>query len=205
MMKNPSSKAWSCSLIPPPGMYWSAIRTNWLAPKSWFTSSSTEAPPTFVPAPARMLPLGSGRSPTSKWPRRCGTSGVAPVPSAKTVSSKRAPGFGALTSSHCARGRGRHGVRHAELDPEEVVRSELLTHPGDVDRERAREDVERLLERVQVPLDPPVRLELAVHDGVVDGTAVAVEERAAGQPCSVACVRSVVRRRLVEPPDDLHR
>ena len=152
-----------------------------------------------------MLPLGSGRSPTSKWPRRYGTSGVAPAPSAKTVSSKRAPGFGALTSSHRAPERGRHGVRHAELDPEEVVRSELLTRPGDVDRERAREDVERLLERVQVPLDPPVRLELAVHDGVVDGAAVAVEERAAGQPCGVACERSVVRRRLAELPDDVHR
>ena len=96
-------------------------------------------------------------------------------------------------------------MRHAELDPEEVVRSELLTRPGDVDRERAREDVERLLERVQVPLDPPLRLELAVHDGVVDGAAVAVEERATGQPCGVACERSVVRRRLGELPDEVHR
>jgi hypothetical protein len=96
-------------------------------------------------------------------------------------------------------------VRAAELDPEEIVRSQLLARPRDVDRERAREHVERLLERVQVSLDPPLGVELAVHDGVVDGAAVAVEERPAGQPCRVACERSVVRGRLGEPANQVHR
>ena len=45
-------------------------------------------------------------------------------------------------------------MRDADLDPEVVVGAQLLARPADVDRERAGEDVERLLERVQVALDP---------------------------------------------------
>src|SRR5581483_9651068 len=88
-------------------------------------------------------------------------------------------------------------------NPQVVVGPELLARTRDLDRERAREHVDPLFERVHVPVDAAAG-ELAVDDRMVHGPLRAVEERATRQPLRVLRERAGVGRRLAELADDVH-
>jgi hypothetical protein len=95
-------------------------------------------------------------------------------------------------------------MRDAALDEHVVVRPELLGRAGRFEDELAREHVERLLERVQVRLDAPSRLELRDHDLLVDGAAGAVDDRPAHVAAAVSRVAARASARLAQCPTKVH-
>src|SRR5262249_10858173 len=72
-------------------------------------------------------------------------------------------------------------VPDTDLDPEVVVRRKLLPVPGDLDLERARKHVERLLEGVHVSFDPSTRRKLEVRQRLVGRSGGAINEWLPGE------------------------
>ena len=74
-----------------------------------------------------------------------------------------------------------------------------------VEQQLALEDVERLLERVDVTLEPAVRLERSERELRVDGALVRPDEHLPGEPLrAVGRRRGVVRERPVDMSDEVH-
>jgi hypothetical protein len=150
-----------------------------------------------------MLPLGSGQVADVEVPAAVRHFRVAPGPREDRVLEARA-GFGALTSSHAAGVVDRHGVRHAELDPEEVVRA-AAPRSSRRRRPRASPRGRRAPARTRAgAVRPPAGSSSKWTTEWWTVPRLAVEERAAGSVRGVARERPVVRRRLGELPDDMH-
>ena len=163
----------------PPGTYWTTIRMSWLAPVAGPTRIFSAAPSTFAASkPARMALLGARQL------RRVEV--IAPVRSLEAlregvvgdedrVLQRRA----GLRRGHLEPAHGRIGVvaqrvGDAAVDEGVVVGPKALDRAGDLEHERAVDHVERLLERVQMPIDAAAGLQLGNHSLLVD--------RAAGPP-----------------------